>query len=386
MNRTIYVLSGLFVAQLALAVGLNVSSAGFAGEVASKPLLPAKPDDVKALSITGKDGKAVHLARGDAGWVLPDQGNFPADSDKVGALLSDLAKAEEGAPVATSAGAEARFHVDKAGFQRKLVIGPEKSPVATIYLGDMQGTRQIYVREDGQTGVRTADFSLYKAPDGVGDWLDAQALDVNISKLESLSWGGVKLIRQAGLEKNAPKDESGSVDKSGGEKSVKTATVWQVERGGGAPQSLADADAVKITGALNGLTVTGFAAKDALPDAAAKPALDLAVALQGGKSEEYKLYAAKADSFVVEASNLPQPVTVTSFSAQALVKATQDPALTGIQPVPSAPSAPANAAAPGASASGAAAPAAPATPSPDAAAPAAGRASGGTGTASDSGS
>lgn len=333
MNRVIIGLSGLLVAQVALAVGLEGSARGFAGERAQVKLLKVSVDQVSQLSVTGADGKAVRLLKTGKDWVMPGQGGFPADASKVTHLLSDLGKAEEGAPVATSAAAPKRFKVARAAFERKLVLGPEKSPQEVIYLGNSQGVRQVYVRRKGQAGVRLMDFQLYEASTTPDDWINTDVLKVAAPKIAAISWGDVTLT--------APKPPAPTASKAGAAKAANAppAPDWTMKIGDQAATSLPAASVQTLTDQLGSLWIIGLMPETKAPPKGAVEKLDLKVTLRGGMSRDYRLYklAGKAGGYGVLASNLPRMVTLSDTSATGLIKTTGNKVFAAAQPPASAP-------------------------------------------------
>jgi len=345
MNKTIIALSALLAVQAGVAVDLNLRDSGLAGEQAKVALLSFPAGDVSRLAITDGDGKSVTLAKKDKGWVLPDHKDFPADGDKVKGVLDDLASAQEGAPVAVSAGAAERFKVAKDAFQRKVVFGPAEKPLATVYLGLSQGTRQVDVRRDDQKGVRRIDFGIYKLQTSADNWVDNGVLKTDASKVSGLAWGKVSLER-----KEAPKDAdaaakdsaaAATADKAAGKTDAKTPATtltWILDGDTSKPAAL---DAVnRVVGLLANVSITGLA--DAAPKADEPPAVDLKITLDGGKSRELKIWAQKDKDYVVEASDVAVPVKLSKSTGSGLIAALADPAF---QPEkPAAPVAPSSAA------------------------------------------
>ena len=347
MRKTIYALTALLVVQAALAVGMTLSSRGLAGQPALTRLLDFPAADVKRLAITDGDGKTVTLAKGDGGWTLPDAGDFPADSGKIKSVLADLAKAREGAPVATSSDAPKRFRVATGAFERRLVFGPAKSPLATLYLGKAQGARQVYVRRADQSGVRLIDFASYRAPATADGWIDRTVLKLDPAKITALAWGDVKITRApaaaAATQSPATKTATKSAAKTADAKTADAkgapppaSPSWLLARAGGPAQPVAAAAVTALTDQLGRLEITGIAAAKAGPAAAGSPAkLDLTVSLDGGTSRHYRVLKG-ATGYLVAAANLPRTVNLPDFTAKALLKAAGNAAFAAPVPPPAA--------------------------------------------------
>lgn len=364
MSKTIYALSGALALQAALAVGMNLSSRGFAAEAARRPLLGFQTAGLDRLTIADGQGHSVALAKTAQGWTLPDAGGFPADASKVKTLLTALAGAKEGAPVATSAEAPHRFKVAKAAFERKLVFGPAQDPLETLYLGTSQGTRQVYARRAGQSGVHLIDFQTYQAPTRADDWIDSAALEIPVTKIAGIAWGDVRLTELPAkpavpAAKSAAKTEA----KTEAKPQAPAAPRWQIAFGGGAPRPADANDVAALTDQLASLWASGLATQPPVAAAAASgesPAksgdLTLTVTLAGGKTLRYRLVKTATEGSVILASNLPRPVKLADMTAKALIAATE--AKSFLPPVPAATPVAAPAAAPQAPAA-AAKPAAP---------------------------
>jgi len=319
MKRTIILLSGLLAAQVALAVGLNLRSAGLAGQPAAVALLSFPASDVDRLSITDGDGVSVTVAKKDGKWVLPDKGDFPADGDKIDGLLADLTAAKEGAPVATSATGTERFRVADAGFERKLVFGPADKPLATVYLGTSQGARQVHVRRSDQNGVRLVDFGIYRARSSADDWVDATVLKTAAEKITGLAWGDVRIERKTEPAAAAP-DATAEAAKDKIQAAAPSET-WVLD--GDTPRSLKLELVHALTDKLSVLRITGLAPQAAAVDGAS-PDLDLTITMDGGNSRHLRIWKGKDGDYTVTADDLPWQAKLVKSAAEALIKATSD--------------------------------------------------------------
>ncbi len=372
MSKTIYALSGALALQAALAVGMNLSSRGFAAEAARRPLLGFQTAGLDRLTIADGQGHSVALAKTAQGWTLPDAGGFPADASKVKTLLTALAGAKEGAPVATSAEAPHRFKVAKAAFERKLVFGPTQDPLETLYLGTSQGTRQVYARRAGQSGVHLIDFQTYQAPTRADDWIDSAALEIPVTKIAGIAWGDVRLTELPAkpavpAAKSAAKPEAKPGAKPEAKPQAPAAPRWQIAFGGAAPRPADANDVAALTDQLASLWASGLATQPPVAAAAASgesPAksgdLTLTVTLAGGKTLRYRLVKTATEGSVILASNLPRPVKLADMTAKALIAATE--AKSFLPPVPAATPVAATAATPAAAPQTPAAAAKPAAP------------------------
>jgi len=89
LSVVVLIISG--AAYLSVRSGRAVTTAAGLGSLA--PGLPARVDDISAITIS-RGGTSARLVRtGPADWVLPDKGNFPVEKEKPRALLRALAQA-----------------------------------------------------------------------------------------------------------------------------------------------------------------------------------------------------------------------------------------------------------------------------------------------------
>ncbi|MDP5052431.1 MAG: DUF4340 domain-containing protein [Congregibacter sp.] len=165
-------LSVLLVAQLALALSLYWPQEPV--QRSRESLITAvTADAVNQIQLSNGDGATLVLVRDADGWRL-DLG-FPADQDKVAALLRALTDADPGFPVADSDSAAKRFEVADDDFQRKIILGSATGQ-ATAYLGSSLGLRKMHARSQDDSAVFVLAMSSYDAPVDIDSWLDTRLL------------------------------------------------------------------------------------------------------------------------------------------------------------------------------------------------------------------
>jgi len=340
MKNMLYGLAALLVLQLALAIGLNVTHAGLAGQPPEVALLNLAPGDISRVTISDSDGNSVTLAKAKDAWTLPDRGDFSADQEKVKTMIADLTAAKEGPAVATSKGADKRFKVAENTFERKVVLGPADRPQAVIYLGTAQGTQQVSVRRDGQQDVRRIAFHVYSAPAKTDSWIDRKILEIAPDKIASFAWGDVKLSRVAANADAKAADN--------GTDSTKSADAgWQMKLAGAASEPVGTDAVTALTGKLADLQITGLA--DSADKPKDLPTLDLTVTLTDGKTVDLALWKLGDAKYQVAATSAPWPVTLAKGPAEALISAVSDPAFQPPAPEPATTAAPADVTTPGTS-------------------------------------
>jgi hypothetical protein len=225
-------LAGLLVIQLLIALALSLGGGrGLAPTVPDAPFFDFTPEEVKTLRIESGDGsESVTLTRRDAGWIIADLADAPAQGLKVDQLLDEVAALKRPLPMATSEEARERFKVTETDFERRLVIEGERGPLASLLLGDSPGFRRVFASPPEDPGVyelrlaladlsarrddwiepgllrlerdqlariATADWTLTKGDDGTWSLadsdqaLDQETLDAVLLKLANLSYRGI---------------------------------------------------------------------------------------------------------------------------------------------------------------------------------------------------
>lgn len=317
MRKVLFVLAGLLVVQVALALGLNVQGVGLAGHAPGSPLLSFAASDVHRLTIEDKDGKQVVLARADEGWVLPDRGDFPADGEKLEELLADLEAAELGLPVATSEGALQRFRVSEDSFDRRLAFESEEGVLGILYLGTAQGTREVHVRRDDQSDVRRIAFSSWRAPAGRDNWVDRTMLQVEPEQIQAVAWNGRRIER---IEVEV--DEAGADDAA----DQPEEQVWRLV----IPQERdVEPEAGKtLAERLARLRFTGLLPEEERASYEEEtPALQFELALKDGETRTYRLLRGPEETkFAVAVEGYEPLLKISSTTGKDLIEAAEDPA------------------------------------------------------------
>lgn len=187
MTRLHQILIGLLVIQLIL-VGL-VFFLPKPGQAAATPLLGAtKAEDITALTIRDDKGTSIKLAKGAAGWTLPEAGDFAADSAKITPVTVKLAALKAGRSVAQNAASFKRLQVADDAFQRKVEICTAGGGAFTLYLGSSAGGRATHVRLAGQNDVTIAsDLAPFDVNADAASWINASYLEVTQADVTSLT-------------------------------------------------------------------------------------------------------------------------------------------------------------------------------------------------------
>ena len=191
MKRSIWLLTLTLLIQTGLAVALNMGGGDSGDRDAARPLLARSPLDSDTVLIADSHSQ-VRLHKKDGKWLLPDHFQAPADSGRIQRLLSGLATAKRGWPVATTSEAASRFKVDAKAYERKLVL-TDSGGTTTLYLGSSPGYRRIYARLDGEDDILTLEMGLYDLPVDADQWVDPELFTIDRDTVTAIEFPGFAL-------------------------------------------------------------------------------------------------------------------------------------------------------------------------------------------------
>ncbi|MBE7467820.1 MAG: DUF4340 domain-containing protein [Anaerolineales bacterium] len=172
MSKFNQILAITLVAQVALAAFLfwpRPAASGGGGF-----LLPDyKAADVTRLTISDSEGKTLALAKNGENWVLPEAGDFPADSTKVTSLLDKIEKVRTNRLVTQTEGSHARLKVAADDFNSLLDISLKEGAGHKLYIGSSAGASATHVRADDRPEVYlTGDLTSFDANTRASAWID----------------------------------------------------------------------------------------------------------------------------------------------------------------------------------------------------------------------
>lgn len=198
MNRTIGILIVVLLLQLGLAVGLKLAGNEPAGSGEEGKLLAFSAEQIDRLTIEDGEGKQLLLQKVQGRWTLPTHFGAPADSDKIGRLLSTLLGIQRTWPVAASEDAHKRFKVADGDYERRLQFASGDRELATLLLGSSPGFRKVHARLAGEQQVFDIPFSTYQAGLKALDWLDKKVLELEPNLITAVELDDFRLVREEG--------------------------------------------------------------------------------------------------------------------------------------------------------------------------------------------
>jgi hypothetical protein len=172
MSKLNQILVAMLVIQISLGVYTFWPSTTVA-EAGAPLLADFSADNVTELTISDGEGNEISLAKNEAGWVLPQAGDFPADGEKIAPLLEKAAGVQSGRLVTETEGSQARLQVAADKFSRRLQITGQGGQTDTLYLGSSAGAGATHVRVNDQPEVYLTDkITAFDANAQASAWID----------------------------------------------------------------------------------------------------------------------------------------------------------------------------------------------------------------------
>ncbi|PIE59329.1 MAG: hypothetical protein CSA32_04635 [Desulfobulbus propionicus] len=221
----------LLIAQVVLAVALNVQREEVLDFSQQKSFLDFDPEQVTSMEISDAETTLLLKKEGEK-WVMPDSYAALADGRNVTAKLRELASVKHGLAVATTADGARRFHVDAENSERHIVLYQGEKVVADFYLGTSAGFRQTHAARAGEQMVVVLGVNSFDFTPEAKEWLDRTLLHVKEETVQRVERTGYS------LEKIQKKDQK----------------KWQVTVAGTTKPANAD-EAQKLLDKVAGVTV-----------------------------------------------------------------------------------------------------------------------------------
>jgi hypothetical protein len=172
MNRRNQILSAVLVVQIV--VGALVFWPRSTTSAGSGPLFADfKAADVVNLTVSDANGEHITLAKSGDNWVLPEAGNFPADSTKIIPLLGKIESLKTNRLVTQTDASHKRLKVASDDFNRLIEVKLQDGTSHKLYLGSTAGVSTTHVRADGQAEVYLAsNLSSWDVNTQASAWID----------------------------------------------------------------------------------------------------------------------------------------------------------------------------------------------------------------------
>lgn len=309
----------LLAVQILMAVGLNLSTLWPLTQPGAAPLLAVSRDQINRIVLEGPEHTKVVLVKDEETWLLPELEKFPADSNRVNAMLERVTNPKTGAPIATTAGAKARFKVDDEAFERRITLAENDKTLGTLYLGSSPGLRRSYVRAGGEDAIFSLELAAYEVPVQLADWEDKTILRLPKNDITALEVAGLRLEQSA---QPASSPQGKQTDNQ--PHSAVSPLAWEAKGLEAGRHLELKSDAVdKLVRLLADLTFDEVLGREVNREyGLEKPSLTITLTRKTGDTVTYLLGKnPKKEEYTLKVSNRPEYFRLPSYQATALLEA-----------------------------------------------------------------
>lgn len=165
------ILAAVLVAQIALSVVVFWPRPTTAGQ--REPLFPdLTEEDVTSLTIEDDQGNRIALQKVTGEWVMPEAGEYPAQSEDVQALLEKLTALTTGQLVTRSDTSHKRLRVAANDFARRIELESSGKP-ETLYIGSSPQYGSVHFRLEGESETYlTSQLTTWDVNASTSAWID----------------------------------------------------------------------------------------------------------------------------------------------------------------------------------------------------------------------
>jgi hypothetical protein len=303
MNRQNRVLAGLLALQLVVVAVIFWPHPAASGTSAN--LFPGvSADQIVSLTITDASGSKIQLAKKDGAWVLPDNGDYPVDGDKVPTFLTKIVGLKADRLVTQTSASHARLKVAAGDYERLVDLVLDDGTHHQLYMGSSPSYGAIHVRADNQNEVYLAsDLSAQDAGVAATSWVNSTYLEIPEDQIVAMTLENA----QGRLE----------LEKAGG--------TWTL-KGLAADETLAQDQITTLVSRARLVTMTQPLGKEQKAEYGLdNPSAVVTVSTHSDSGDKtYTLSVGAQDptdnSFVVISSESPYYVRVNEYSAKDLVE------------------------------------------------------------------
>jgi Domain of unknown function (DUF4340) len=335
MPRTLKWLGELLAVQILMAVGLNLPALWPMTQPIAGPLVEVTKDRINRMILEGPDHTKVVLVKEGDAWTLLESGKFPADSNRVNIILEKVTSSKTGPPIATTAGAKARFKVDDENFERRITFAENDKTLATLYVGSSPGLRRSYVRAGGSDAIFALELAAYDVPVQLADWEDKTVLHLSKNDITALEVAGLRIERAAQPASSSPGKQTDNQLHP-----AATPPTWEAKGLEAGRHLELKSDAVdKLTQLLADLSFEKVLGRDLRQEyGLEKPLLMITLTRKTGESMTYLLGKnPKSDDYTLKVSTRPEYFRLPSYRATALLEAADRKQLLNTASEPRAP-------------------------------------------------
>jgi hypothetical protein len=234
-------------------------------------------------------------------------------------MLGKITTSKTDAPIATTAGAKARFKVSDEAFERRVTLAQNDKTLATVYLCSSPGFRRSYVRAGGEDTIFALELAAYELPMQLADWEDKMLLRLPQKDITAFEIAGLRIEQSTQPVSPSPEKQTGNESHP-----AVSPPIWEAKELKTGRHLEIKPDAVDtLARLLADLTYDKVLGRDVNQEyGLEKPLLTMTLFRKTGDTMAYRLGKnPKKEEYTLKVSTRPEYFRLPSYEATALLEA-----------------------------------------------------------------
>ena len=332
MKLNVKSLSVLLVLQLLLALGIFYGKQLSNTSNSEDLIVYQALGEIREIAITDDSDSSVLLLFRDNEWLISNENDFPADTDKINNFLESInsLSSQSVSAVAVTEGARNRFKVADDEFSKRIRLTSVTNTSEELYLGSSPGLDRVHLRKGGEDGIFVVKFPTYEASSSSSSWLDKSILQVPSNDIVYIKAGNIILERK--LESGAITSEE-EIEKNMPEvKLTERLGSWQATKSDDQNRPLNQEAAQEITKQLERLRFTNLSDIDLSNKSESEEVLVLILQLQDETEIKYILNKYEGN-YYLRTSDWDRIFSIGSYTAERLIESISKEVLFPAEPL-----------------------------------------------------
>ena len=191
----IRILSIILIAQIALAVFVNMGGDSLGAFKSEEKLLSLALADLDKISIEQPEKDPLILEKKNDTWQIPSYFNAPVAKKKLEDFAKNLFKNNKSYPVSKTKIAAKKLKLSKDDFERRLTFFSSGAEKAKLYLGTSPSFKKAHARLDGDDQSYSIEFGSYEADPKASNWFDKDLLKLEQNKISRVVFKDFQFVR-----------------------------------------------------------------------------------------------------------------------------------------------------------------------------------------------
>ncbi|MCC6219649.1 MAG: DUF4340 domain-containing protein [Deltaproteobacteria bacterium] len=196
--KSIRLLGIILAIQVILIVFMHLGGDELATYVANQPLMAFNDKIVDRIVIEEKEKSPLIIAKGENGWLLPENHDFPIEKTKLDGILNSINQIKRPYAVGNTELAAKKLRVASDDFEKKVVFYQKEQPVGSLFMGTSPVYKKVHVRVNEEAEIFEVPFDSYALNADKSNWQDNAYLHLDKESIAKLSLNGFVLERKEG--------------------------------------------------------------------------------------------------------------------------------------------------------------------------------------------